>query len=182
MLPLQGVPALRYSPHHPRCGLSLTQWMVTQSDSSKVPPLENHRRWLLRGTLSSLAIVFSVQWNTWHPTFRHQRATENFLVKVRFSLILPCLSSIWSIAMDSDSGYQTDGSEGSWQQPFFVARHVARHTSCGTEMFLLTTAWRVILPKLLAVTKHWGAVWQRTRGCGWYCCPGRVLRGRLRYL
>ena len=51
--------------------------------------IENNHRALEVVPGHSLRFVFSVQWNTWHRTFRHLSATENFITKVRFSLILP---------------------------------------------------------------------------------------------
>ena len=115
---------------------------------------------------------------------------------LRFSLILPCLSSIWSIASDSSgySGDQTDGNEGSWQSPYFAERHTSGgicvlqaakcfNRLCHESSFsrISTRGFRCGVERL-ADTKHWGTVWRRKRGCVWSCCSGRVRLGRLRYL
>ena len=136
----------------------------------------------------SLAIVFLVQWNTWHRIFGYQGATENFITKARFFLILPCLSSTWIIAIDCHSGDQTDGDEGSWQSPFFAALH----TSCGncvlqaqkcfidyvmkrhsakSALGAFVAVWKVWLSQRLGYLRHVGRIG--------YWLRGRCGRGRL---
>ena len=90
----------------------------------------------------ALAIVFSLQLNTRHHVLRHQSANENFILKVRFSLILSCLSSIWSMAIDSYSG----GSRPSLQHAtLYVESAYCRRRNAFLD-YIMKTHRRVIQP------------------------------------
>ena len=96
-----------------------------------------------------LAIVFSVQCNTWHRIFRHLSATENSWQRKDFLL---CLSSIWILAIDSILA--TTQAAMSAACSTHSSRHATPHVEsayCRRQNASLTASWKVIPPN-----RRWG--------------------------
>ena len=133
--------------------------------------------------------------NTGYCIFRHLSTTKNFITKVRFSLILFCVSSIWTLAIESysdnrwtkqpamraagsghSSRYSTLHVESAYcrRQNGLVNFIMKRHsTKSALEDFAAAR-------KVLLSHKKWGTIWQWPKGYGWFCCIWSVLLGRCR--